>query len=108
MGNRYFLLILIVVMAVMWGSVALGLSYWQGAVLWQVVAWVLAPVALHRVPDRNGALGLLVGLAFFASLPIRRMYGLEGLFQALPAIVAQAAVLFVVGGGWRRDWSGQG
>lgn len=86
------------------GSVTLNLSYFAASVLWPLIAAALAPLAVHRIGSPNVAAGLLMGLAFFASFPVKRYLRLDGVILEGFATILFAVLLFVVALGWKRDW----
>lgn len=102
--DRYSLLILGIVLSVLWLSVLVELKYSHATLLYGMVALVLAPIAIHKVPRVNGALGLLLGLAVFASFPFKELFQLDGLVQEVPVTLAYAGMLWLIGMGWKRSW----
>lgn len=94
---------LVVVMTLMLG-VALGLRYSQATLLFGFVAACAAPLTVHRIPDYRVSLALLLGLAIFASFPLRMLLQIDGLLQQGGVVLAYFAALWVVGFGWTRSW----
>lgn len=100
-------LVLLAVAVSVVAAAVLGLRYREASALFALVAAVSAWVAVNRVRSRALALGLLAGLAVYASFPAKKLYGVfatYGTFGELALTLAFAAVLFLVGGGWRRNW----
>ena len=85
------------------GSVTLNLSYSAASVLWPLITAALAPSAVHRVESPNVAGGLLMGLAFFASFPVKRYLKLDGFVLEGLTTILFAVLLFVIALGWKRD-----
>ncbi|TYC75777.1 hypothetical protein FMN63_05190 [Stappia sp. BW2] len=102
--NSYFIIILAIVLAVVFCAAFLGLSYLHSSILFGVVAVALSPVAIHRIPQSNLATGALVGLAIFASYPLKKFLHLDSFVLSILLTLACFAVLWVVGFGWKRSW----
>lgn len=102
--NSYFIIILAIVLAVVFCAVFLGLSYLNASILFGVVAVVLSPVAIHRIPQSNLATGVLVGLAIFASYPLKKFFHLDSLMLSIIVTLGCFGVLWVIGFGWKRSW----
>ncbi len=109
--NRPVAAVLLAVAVAIFAAAVLRLRYSDMTLLFTLVAAVSAPVCLHRVRPPILSLGLLVALAFFASFPAKKLYGVDatyGRFGELIVTAAFFAVLFLIGGGWRRDWTTRG
>lgn len=102
--NKYFWGVAIAVIGTFVVAVPVGLKYSQASLLFGFIAAVSAPIVIHRIPDKNWSIGMLVGLSLFASFPVRKLFQLDGLLQELPVILAYCALLWVIGLGWRRSW----
>lgn len=102
--NSYAIGIVAVVFCALFVAGTAALDYGRAAVLFGLVAALAAPVAVHKVTDRNWSVGLLLGLASFASFPINNLYGLTSFFYAVPVILVYAAALWSIGLGWTRSW----
>lgn len=102
--NKSVIIIMAVLLATLFISVALGMRFSYAVLVYGLVAVILAPVAIHKVDNPNLAIGLILGLAAFASFPARRLYQLDGLLWPALLMVAYAVVLFIVGFGWKRSW----
>ena len=85
-------------------AAAMGLKYSQATLLFGLVAVVCAPVVLHRIPNKNSALGMLVGLSIFASFPLKKLFQVDGFVGDVSVSLVYGAVLWVVGFGWKRNW----
>ena len=85
------------------------LTYPQALLPSILIAAISAPIAIHKVQDAKWSLGLLVGLTLFASAPVRRYYlrsYVDDSFLIYAAVYsAFFAALWLVGFGWKRDWS---
>jgi len=102
--NKFGFLIVVVIFVAITFAVAVGLKYFHAAVLFSVVAAVLAPVAIHKIPESNIATGMLVGLAVFASYPFRKYFHIDSLIAYMLVTLACLAVLWLIGFGWKRSW----
>ncbi|SFR17363.1 hypothetical protein [Poseidonocella sedimentorum] len=103
--NRIGIIIAAVIVLVPFASVALGLRLYPASLLFGILALMLAPLAIHKVPSPNWSAGLLVGLAFFASFPVKKLEIVGGPVQEVLCTLAYGAVLWLVGLGWKRKWS---
>ncbi len=102
--NKYFLGVIIAVFGALSVAAALGLKYSVATLLFGLVAAISAPLVVHKISDRNWSLGMFVGLSIFASFPAKKLFQLDGFLQEVPVTVAYAAILWVVGFGWKRSW----
>ncbi|GAA6193630.1 hypothetical protein [Phaeobacter sp. NW0010-22] len=102
--NKYSVLIAAIVFLTLLLAVPIGLKYSQASLLFGFVALVLAPIAIHKTPSVNWALGLLMGLAIFASFPFKKLFQLDGFVQEAPVTLAYAGILWLIGMGWKRSW----
>lgn len=84
---------------------AVPLLYSQAALLFFFVAIICAQLVVRRVKNLNFAVGFLVGLAFFASFPMKKLYGVEEFVPGLLVSAGYCALLWIAGFGWRRKWS---
>ena len=73
--------------------------------LWGFVALVLAYPVLHKIPNKNIAAGLFVGLAFFASFPFKKLMQLDEILPSIVVTLVYVGILYVAGLGWKRSWS---
>ncbi len=106
--DKTAILILGIVMATLLVSVGLGMRYSVAVLLYGGIALVLSPLALHKIEKMNVAIGVLVGLAIFASFPARKLYQLDGILDSAGLTIAYGIVLFIAGFGWKRDWKAKG
>ena len=83
---------------------AVGMQYSSAFVLFGVLSLLLAPLAIHGVSNSLIAGLLLIGLGRFASFPLKKLYVIEGMVPKMSISLACAALLFVVGFGWKRSW----
>lgn len=85
------------------------LTYPQALLPSILIAAISAPIAIHKIQDAKWSLGLLVGLTLFASAPARRYYlrsYVDDNFLIYAAVCSVFfAALWVIGFGWKRDWS---
>lgn len=102
--NKYFWGVVIAVFGTLFVSVPIGLKYSQAAFLFGAIALVSAPIVIHKIEDTSWSIGMLVGLSFFASFPLKKLYDIEGFFAEMATTVVCAGVLWVVGFGWKRSW----
>ncbi len=102
--NGSTIVVFALILLTMFLSVAIGLKYSHAVLVFGIVAVILSPFAIHKIPRPNFATGMLVGLALFAGFPLRKPYQLEGLTQGVPVLLIYAAGLWVIGMGWKRSW----
>ena len=102
--NKYGLAVTIVVFGTLAIAVPIGLRYSQAALLFGLIAALSAPVVIHKISDAGWALGMLMGLSFFASSPLKKLYQIDGFINDIPVTLGYAALLWVIGFGWRRRW----
>ncbi len=105
--NRYFAIVSVVILGCLVLAIQLGLSNLQATILLGVAAASMSPVAIHKVPNANFALGLLVGLTLFASLPLKKLLQFDGFLQEILLSILYGAVLWIIGVGWKRSWKTQ-
>lgn len=101
--NKYFFAIVAVV-SISILLTSLGLKYSHATLLFGLAAAGLAPIAIHKVPNSNIAVGLLMGLAYFASFPFKKLFQLDGFIQEIPVTLIYAGILWTIGAGWKRSW----
>ena len=102
--NKYGLAVNIAVIGTLIIAVPVGLKYSQATLLFGLIAALSAPVVIHKIPNANWALGMLMGLSFFASFPLKKLFQIDGFINEVPVTLAYAALLWVIGFGWRRSW----
>jgi len=102
--NKYSLGVIIAVFGALIIAVPIGLKYSQATLLFGLIAAISAPVVIHKTPDKNWALGMLMGLSFFASFPLKKLFQIDGFVNEIPVTLAYAAILWVIGFGWKRSW----
>ena len=102
--NNYGLAVTIAVFGALTIAVPVGLKYSQATLLFGLIAALSAPVVIHKIPNANWALGMLMGLSFFASFPLKKLFQIDGFINEVPVTLAYAALLWVIGFGWRRSW----
>ena len=102
--NRYALGIAIAVFGALALAVSIGLKYSQTTFLFGLVAAISAPIAIHKVPNKNIAVGMLVGLSAFASYPLRKLFQIDYFTNEFIVILVYLAILWVIAFGWRRIW----
>lgn len=93
-----------VVMVTLVFAVSIGLKYSQASLLFGAVALVLAPVAIHKIPNVNWASGVLIGLAVYASFPFKKLFQIDGFLHESAVTLSYFAVLWIAGMGWKRNW----
>ena len=102
--NKYGWGVIIVMIVALVGTVPLGLKYSQATLLFGLIAAISAPVVIHKIPESSWAMGLVIGLSFFASFPLKKLFQIEGFVNEIPVTLAYAATLWVIGFGWKRSW----
>mgnify|MGYP001801350748 CR=1 FL=1 len=102
--NKYGLAVTIAVFGALAIAVPIGLKYSQATLLFGLIAAVSAPVVIHKIPNASWALGMLMGLSFFASFPLKKLFQIDGFINELPVTLAYVALLWVIGFGWNRSW----
>lgn len=102
--NKHFWIIISSILVCMLLAVALGLKYSQAAIVFGIAAAIMAPFAIHRVPDSRFAASLIIALAYFASFPVKKLYNLDGVMPEAVLALIYAAVLWLIGLGWKRSW----
>ncbi len=102
--NKYGLAVTVVVFGALAVAVAIGLKYSQATLLFGLIAAISAPVVIHKIPNVSSALGMLVGLSFFASFPLKKLFQIDGFINEVPVTLAYAALLWAIGFGWKRSW----
>jgi predicted outer membrane lipoprotein len=106
--NRWVLGVLLALALCIVATAVLALRHQEATLLFFVVAAVSAPVVLHRVRSHAISVGLLIVLADFASFPAKKLYRIEETYGTpgeVAVTLAFLAILFLVGVGWRRDWT---
>jgi hypothetical protein len=102
--NKYALGVVFVVFGTLTVSFMVGLKYSQAVLVFGLVSALAAPVVIHKVPNASIATGLFVGLTLFAGFPFRKLFKIDGMVEELAVNFAYAAVLWIVGFGWKRIW----
>ncbi|WP_306115867.1 MULTISPECIES: hypothetical protein [unclassified Roseovarius] len=102
--NKYVLGVVIAVFGTLVIAVSVGLKYSQASLLFGLVAAVSAPVVIHKISDVGWSIGMLMGLSFYASFPIKKLFQIDGIINEIPVTLVYVAVLWVIGLGWRRSW----
>jgi len=102
--NKYGLGVLAAVFGVVVFAVPIGLRYSQATLLFGLIAAISAPIVIHRIPDKNWSLGMLLGLSLFASFPFKKLFQIDGFASEIPVTLAYATTLWVIGFGWKRSW----
>ena len=102
--NKYSWIVIAAVVGSFVLVISVGLRYSQSSIFFGLVAAILSPIVIHKIPQMNVSLGLLVGLSFFASFPLKKLFQFEGILQEVSISAAYLAVLWVIGFGWRRSW----
>lgn len=102
--NKYGLAVTIAVLGTLAIAVSVGLKYSQATLLFGLIAALSAPVAIHKIPSVNWALGMLMGLSIFASFPLKKLFQIDGFINEAPVTLAYVALLWLIGFGWRRSW----
>ena len=102
--NKYVLGVTIAVFGALVIAVPIGLKYSQATLLFGVIAAVSAPMVIHKISDKNWSLGMLMGLSFFASFPLKKLFQIDGFMNEIPVTLAYVAILWVIGFGWKRSW----
>ena len=104
MMNKYVLGVTIAVFGALVIAVPIGLKYSQATLLFGLIAAVSAPMVIHKISDKNWSLGMLMGLSFFASFPLKKLFQIDGFMNEIPVTLAYVAILWVIGFGWKRSW----
>lgn len=90
-------------------SLALGfavpLLYSQAALLFFFVAIMCSQIVVRRIENLNMAVCFLVGLAIFASFPMKKLFGVEGFVPGMLLSAGYCGLLWITGFGWRRKWT---
>lgn len=102
--NKYFLGVAIAVFGTLAVAVPIGLKYSEATLIFGLVAALSAPVVVHKIPDKNWSLSMLVGLSIFASFPLQKLLNFDGFLYEAPVSLAYLAILWVIGFGWKRSW----
>lgn len=102
--NKFGLAVVVAVFGSLFIAVPIGLRYSQATILFGLIAALSAPVVIHKIPSVNWAAGMLMGLSFFASFPLKKLFQIDGFINEVPVTLAYAALLWVIGFGWRRSW----
>jgi nitrate reductase gamma subunit len=102
--NQYALGVVFVVFGTLTVSFMAGLKYSQAVLVFGLVSALAAPAVIHEVPNASIATGLFAGLTLFASFPFRKLFKIDGMVEELAVNFAYAAVLWIVGFGWKRIW----
>ena len=102
--NKYGLAVTIAVFGALVIAVPIGLKYSQATLLFGLIAALSAPVVIHKIPNVSWAMGMLMGLSIFASFPLKKLFQIDGFINEMPVTLAYAALLWVIGFGWRRSW----
>lgn len=102
--NKYALGVILAVFGALLIAVPIGLKYSQATLLFGLIAIISAPMVIHKIPNNSSALGMLLGLSIFASFPLKKLFQIDGLAIEIPVTLAYAAVLWVIGFGWKRNW----
>ncbi|MCF6273664.1 MAG: hypothetical protein L3J37_10845 [Rhodobacteraceae bacterium] len=97
-------IVLSVVLAAMMVAVSAPLDYAQSAPLFSVVAFASAPVVLHKIKDKSMAVGFLIGLSLFGSVPLMRLLEIDGFIGETLITLTYTALMFTIGLGWKRSW----
>lgn len=106
--NKFLIAIGVVLVLTFAFTETSGLEPMQLSIVFGVVAALLAPVAVHKIPNPSWSLGALVGMAFFVGHPLKSALGVQGYGQEMALNVACFAALWVIGFGWKRSWSRNG
>ncbi|WP_114286362.1 hypothetical protein [Candidatus Halocynthiibacter alkanivorans] len=102
--NKYSISVLAIAITTLFLAVVIGLKYSQASLIFGIVALALAPIAIHKVSDRGWALGLLAGLAIFASFPAKKLFQIEGFVTETLLTLIYFGTFWVIGMGWKRSW----
>lgn len=82
--NLQTVLVPAILVSIIFLGVVLGLRYSQAAILFGIVAAILAFTTIPKVVSNNWAMGLFATLAIFASYPVKKLFRLEGFAQEAP------------------------
>ncbi len=104
MSNFPVIMVLIGVLAATMIAISVPLDYAQSAPLFSLVAFASARVVLHKIADKAMAVGFLVGLSIFGSVPLLRLFEIDGFIGETLMTLTYTALLFVIGLGWKRSW----
>ena len=102
--NLHFFVVLAIALLTVLASIQISLPQIYALPVFGMVAVVLSPLAVHKIPSApNAALALIV-LGIMGSIPLRSLLQLDYLPMGVLVILAYSAVLWVTGFGWRRTW----
>jgi len=102
--NKYGLAVIVTVVGALVIAVLIGLKYSQPTLLFGLVAALSAPVVFHKMPSIGWTVGMLVGLSSFAIFPLKKLYQIDGFIHEMPVNQSYAAILWVIGFGWKTSW----
>ena len=96
--------VILAMVAAVIAAVVTGLSYAIATVLFGVIGLVGAPIVIHKL-EKPAAAGIgLIILAGFSSFPAKKLLTASGSIEDLAITVGYAALFWVAGLGWTRDW----
>lgn len=105
MRDKYLLGIIAFAFALLTLATAINLSYLYCVPLFALFGVAACQIAVKKVESINHV-GLVITMcSIMGSLPIRRIYELDGLLVSLTTTLAYAAFLWVAAFGWRRKWA---
>ncbi|WP_108815029.1 hypothetical protein [Loktanella sp. Alg231-35] len=102
--NKFGLGVFVAVFGALTLAVPIGLKYSQATLQFGLIAAISAPVVIHKISDKNWSLGMLMGLSYFASFPLKKLFQIDGLVTDISVTLAYAGILWLVGFGWKRSW----
>ena len=100
--NKIFVVIVVVIFASLFIAVQLELRYAQCSIVFGLIGAVSAPFIIHKINSAGTVSSLLVGLAIYASFPVKKFFQIDGFLQEVPLTLLYFGALCVVGAGWKR------
>ncbi len=80
------------------------MKYSTAIIVFGLISSGLAPIVIHKIRNSSISIGCLVGLALFASFPLKKLFGLDDFILEAVVILVYLGSLYVIGFGWKRSW----
>ena len=103
--NKFGFAVAAAVLGALTAAAVIGLKYSQATLLFGLISAFSAPLVIHKISSVGWAVGMLIGLAIFASFPLKKLFQVDGFVNETPVTLAYVAILWVIGFGWKREWS---
>lgn len=103
--DKYFWGVVIAVGGSLAVAAPIGLKYSQATMLFGLIAAICAPIVMHKISSKNHSIGMLVGLSIFASMPVKKLFGIDGFLLEVLVTAVYMILLWILGFGWKRRWS---